>query len=60
LTNKEGKAISEKTPSEELTSMIQDKIHQNFADNDFVTIKGWVISQTEAQQCALFTHQSQS
>lgn len=60
LTNKNGKTLSEKTPSEELTKMIQDKIHQNFADNDFVTIKGWVISETEAQQCALYTHQKQS
>jgi hypothetical protein len=34
---------------------VAKKIHEEFADNRTVILKGWIITITEARQCALFS-----
>jgi hypothetical protein len=40
--------------TQELIYQIDHKIKQDFEAGRTVVIKGWVLSQTEALQCALF------
>ena len=51
-----GKILSIKASDKEVESFINNKIHTDFEKNDIVTVKGWVLSLTEARQCALFSH----
>lgn len=39
----------------ELEKWLDNKIIRDFNSNNFVIIHGWVISRTEAQQCALLS-----
>lgn len=41
--------------NEEIIHFIQDKINEDYLNNEVVIIDGWVISRTEAQQCALYS-----
>ncbi|WP_462248497.1 hypothetical protein [Ferruginibacter sp.] len=34
---------------------VSKKIHEEFADNKTIILKGWIITITEARQCALFS-----
>jgi hypothetical protein len=43
------------TSSNEITSEIDKKITTDYQTNKTVTLEGWVLSQTEARQCALFS-----
>ena len=36
----------------------EDKVRQDFENNDTVLIDGWLLSRTEARQCALLSLQS--
>lgn len=38
-----------------LPQLLQEKIREDYASGNTVTVKGWVISRTEARQCALFS-----
>jgi len=38
-----------------LAQQIKDRVRQDFAANDVVIVKGWVLSRTEARQCALYS-----
>lgn len=38
-----------------LSKYISDKVRTDFTTDDTVTVKGWVLSRTEARQCALYT-----
>ncbi len=51
-----GKKLNIKASDKEVESFLNKKIHTDFEKNDIVTVKGWVLSLTEARQCALFSH----
>jgi hypothetical protein len=54
LTDKNGKKIkaSDRFGVEEL---VNKKVNADFLTNETIVINGWVISKTEARQCALFS-----
>ena len=35
--------------------LLQNKIRADFVSGELVQVQGWVLSQTEARQCALFS-----
>jgi len=37
----------------EIINLISEKINQDFIEDNIIIIDGWVLSKTEAQQCAL-------
>lgn len=51
-----GKKLNIKASDKEVESFLNNKIHTDFEKNDIVTVKGWVLSITEARQCALFSY----
>ena len=54
LTNDKGKKI-EPDNSEAISELLEQKIQQEFKDGRIVIEDGWVLSETEARQCALFS-----
>ncbi len=34
---------------------LADQVKKDFTDGDIIQLKGWILSQTEAQQCALYS-----
>ncbi len=38
-----------------VANQLELKIEQNFKEGDIITINGWVLSRSEARQCALFS-----
>ena len=53
--DKQGKPISETADSASIASILSQKIQQDFEQNKIVVVNGWVLSLTEARQCALFS-----
>ena len=52
----EDQLISDKNLSKkEIINAISKKINQDFIKEDILIIDGWVLSKTEAQQCALYS-----
>ena len=41
-----------------LEALLNQKIQQDFEAGRTVVVNGWVLSQTEARQCALFSSQA--
>ena len=54
LTDKNGVKINA-TDKGRIEKTIIKKVHEDFLSGDTVIIKGWLISKTEARQCALFS-----
>jgi hypothetical protein len=54
LTDTSGKAIPETTDNNTLQALLNQKIAHEFETGQTVMVKGWVLSQTEARQCALY------
>ena len=54
-TDKQGKPIIETTDNTFIASILRQKIQQDFQQNKIVVVNGWVLSLTEARQCALFS-----
>lgn len=52
--NDQGKII-DSNASKEINDLLAQKIQKDFETEKTMVIEGWVISQTEARQCALFT-----
>lgn len=50
------KKLSSKASNKQVESFLNNKIQTEFKKNETVTVKGWVLSLTEARQCALFSH----
>ncbi|HUZ61830.1 MAG TPA: hypothetical protein VMU83_23835 [Hanamia sp.] len=50
-----GKTISKNTGDSSITSFLDKKIKADFESGRIVVIKGWILAETEAQQCALFS-----
>jgi len=55
LTNSKGKRFSQTSALSLINSLVDQKIKQDFETGKTVVIKGWVLSVTEARQCALFS-----
>lgn len=53
------KLIFAKYPDEisalKLESLIKEKVEIDFETNDVVILNGWILSKTEARQCALYS-----
>lgn len=54
LTDNSGHAIPETTDNNKLQAMLNEKITHEFESGRTVMVNGWVLSQTEARQCALY------
>jgi len=54
LTLNDGKKINASNWSA-VEELVAKKIHDEFVSEQVITVKGWVISKTEARQCALFS-----
>src|SRR4030095_16038847 len=54
-TNEQGKPINETMDSSSIAAILNQKIQQDFQQNRIVVANGWVLSVTEARQCALFS-----
>jgi len=42
-------------PPDSLAQMLHDHIRADYENNDTLILDGWVLSRTEARQCALFS-----
>jgi hypothetical protein len=47
--------ISESSDSASVASYLDKKVREDFKENNTVIVNGWVLSLTEARQCALFS-----
>jgi hypothetical protein len=55
LTDSDHTAIPISTEDGVIHSLLEKKIKKDFEVGNTVVIKGWILSKTEAQQCALFS-----
>ncbi len=55
LSNTDGKEMSSSTDTEALAVFLDKKIVADFKNANTVILKGWVLSLTEARQCALYS-----
>lgn len=55
MTDSNGKKISNTASASTIRSELGKKIVADFKKGNYLFIDGWVISETEAQQCALFS-----
>jgi hypothetical protein len=55
MKNESGEDIKTTKDSDENEKILEEKIISDFKQLNTVIVKGWVLSVTEAQQCALFT-----
>ena len=55
LTDTKGKMTSDFTDNSTLDSALGQKIHEEFETGMTVIVNGWILSTTEARQCALFS-----
>ncbi len=53
LTDTTGKIVSFDTDKSTIQNLMFDKVNWDFEKNNTVVVKGWVLSLTEARQCAL-------
>lgn len=58
LIRTDGQAIPEATDSTKLHTLLNQKTEQDFETGRTVIVNGWVLSQTEARQCALLSSQA--
>jgi hypothetical protein len=54
LTDENGKK-TKRSDKMLLLEAIDKKIHDGFVSSDIIIIDGWVITKTEARQCAIFS-----
>ena len=55
LVSSNGDLISKTADSLTLENLILKKIESDFKNGETIVINGWVLSKTEARQCALFS-----
>ena len=55
LTDEAGKSISASTEKSSLDPWLEQKIRNDFEADRTVIVKGWVLSITEARQCAAYS-----
>jgi hypothetical protein len=54
LTDEGGKKLSTSDWSD-IEDLVTKKVHEDFVSSRIIIVKGWVISTTEARQCALYS-----
>ncbi len=55
LVGPNGDLIPETADSLSLQKMMSEKVQADFDNGETVVVRGWVLSRTEARQCALFS-----
>ena len=55
LLDADNNVIPRNADSLELKELLQQKVHSDFEGGNTVIVSGWVLSVTEARQCALFS-----
>ncbi|MES1215911.1 MAG: hypothetical protein ABUT20_10365 [Bacteroidota bacterium] len=55
LTDSTNKAVPVTSEDALINSLLDQKIQKDFESGKTVIVKGWVLSETEARQCALFS-----
>lgn len=53
LTDSAGNPVSSASDQSYVQSLISNKINRDFETGNIVIVKGWILSVTEARQCAL-------
>ncbi|MEP6514013.1 MAG: hypothetical protein ABJA79_09095 [Parafilimonas sp.] len=53
--NSENKPVSSNTPAKDIYAMLDKNIGNDFESGNTTVLNGWVLSLTEARQCALFS-----
>ncbi len=53
--NAENKTVSASTPVAELNAIMGNQVRNDFNTGQTIVLNGWVLSLTEARQCALYT-----
>ena len=48
-------AVSSSSADSVINSYLEQKSHNDFVNGNTVTVNGWVLSYTEARQCALYS-----
>jgi hypothetical protein len=56
LQDSDGKDLSPNISSSHLFTILTKKIESDYVSNNYMILNGWIISETEAIQCALFTY----
>ena len=55
MISSNGDAIQATADSLSLQKMMSEKVQADFDNGETVVVRGWVLSRTEARQCALFS-----
>ncbi|HEY2720693.1 MAG TPA: hypothetical protein VGI82_03150 [Chitinophagaceae bacterium] len=55
LTESDNKILPASSEDAVIHSLLEQKIQRDFEIGKTVVVKGWILSETEAQQCALFS-----
>lgn len=55
LAKSNGRSLSSKTPAKDLYSSLDESVQNDFKTGNTLLVNGWVLSATEAKQCALFS-----
>jgi hypothetical protein len=53
LTDSSGNPVSSESDQSFIQSLMREKIEHDFETGNIVIVKGWILSVTEARQCAL-------
>ncbi len=53
--NAENKTVTASTPVAELNAIMENQVKNDFNTGQTIILNGWVLSFTEARQCALYT-----
>jgi hypothetical protein len=53
--DKEGKSISASMAVSEIKTIMDNKVQHDFNSGNTIILNGWILSITEARQCALFS-----
>jgi hypothetical protein len=55
MTDRYGKKLSDTASASTIISELRKKIVADFKKGQYLFVDGWILSETEAQQCALFS-----
>ena len=55
MTNKDGNSISGTQDSSSIIAFVNQNMEKDFKTGETIVVSGWVLSVTEARQCALFS-----
>lgn len=55
MVGSNGDLIPETADSLSLQKMMAEKVQADFENGETVVVRGWILSRTEARQCALFS-----